>query len=40
MLADFLALVEGGRMPPDLASATLAKYTLLAQAAGAARQPS
>jgi hypothetical protein len=40
MLADFLALVEGGRMPPDLASATLAKYTLLAQAAVAARRPS
>jgi predicted dehydrogenase len=40
MLADFLTLVEGGRMPPNLASATLAKYTLLAQAAGAARRPS
>ncbi|HEV8227987.1 MAG TPA: putative oxidoreductase C-terminal domain-containing protein [Methylomirabilota bacterium] len=40
MLADFLALVEGGRMPSDLASATLAKYTLLAQAAVAARRPS
>jgi len=40
MLADFLALVEGGRMPPALASATLAKYTLLAQAAVAARRPS
>ena len=40
MLADFLALVEGGRMPPDLASATLAKYTLLAQAAAAASRPS
>jgi predicted dehydrogenase len=40
MLADFLALVEGGRMPPELASATLAKYTLLAHAAAAARRPS
>jgi hypothetical protein len=40
MLADFLALVEGGRMPPELASATLAKYSLLAHAAAAARRPS
>jgi hypothetical protein len=40
MLADFLALVEGGRMPPELAAATLAKYTLLAHAAEAACRPS
>jgi hypothetical protein len=40
MLADFLALVDGGRMPPALASATLAKYTLLAHASVAARRPS
>ena len=40
MLADFLALVEGGRMPPELVSATLAKYSLLAHAAAAARRPS
>jgi hypothetical protein len=38
MLAEFLSLVEGGRMPRDLASATLAKYTLLSQAAAAARR--
>jgi len=40
MLADFLALVDGGRMPLELASATLAKYTLLAHASAAARPPS
>jgi hypothetical protein len=39
MLADFLALVDGGRMPLELASATLAKYTLLAHASAAARRP-
>ncbi len=38
MLAEFLSLVEGGRMPMDLASATLAKYTLLSEAAAAARR--
>src|SRR5204862_25655 len=32
VLADFLALVEGGRWPPGLAADTLAKYTLLAHA--------
>jgi len=40
MLAEFLSLVEGGRMPRDLASATLAKYTLLSEAAAAARRGS
>jgi predicted dehydrogenase len=34
VLAEFLSLVEGGTLPRDLASDTLAKYTLLAQAAG------
>jgi hypothetical protein len=32
MLANFLSLVEGGRLPSELAADTLAKYTLLAQA--------
>lgn len=38
LLAEFLSLVEGGGMPRDLAAATLAKYTLLSQAAAAARR--
>jgi len=38
LLAEFLSLVEGGSMPRDLAAATLAKYTLLSQAAAAARR--
>jgi len=33
VLADFLALVDGGSMPPSLAADTLAKYTLLVRAA-------
>jgi predicted dehydrogenase len=33
VLADFLALVDRGSMPPSLAADTLAKYTLLARAA-------
>jgi hypothetical protein len=37
MLAEFLSLVEGGRRPVEVASATLAKYTLLSEAAAAAR---
>jgi len=37
VLAEFLTLVESGRMPPRLAADTLAKYTLLAQAAAGAR---
>lgn len=39
VLAEFLTLVESGRMLPRLAADTLAKYTLLAQAAAGARQP-
>ena len=38
VLADFLALVEGGSWPPGLAADTLAKYTLLAQAAAEANR--
>ena len=38
VLADFLALVEGGRWPPGLAADTLAKYTLLAQASAEANR--
>ena len=38
VLADFLTLVEGGRWPPGLAADTLAKYTLLAQAAAEANR--
>jgi len=37
VLAEFLTLVEGGRMPARRAADTLAKYTLLAQAAAGAR---
>jgi predicted dehydrogenase len=37
VLAEFLALVEAGRLPARLATDTLAKYTLLAQAAADAR---
>ena len=37
VLAEFLTLVETGRMPPRLAADTLAKYTLLARAAAGAR---
>ena len=37
VLAEFLTLVESGRMSPRLAADTLAKYTLLAQAAAGAR---
>ena len=37
MLADFLSLLEDGRVPHDLAASTLAKYTLLAQASATAR---
>lgn len=37
MLAAFLSLVDGGRMPALLAAATLAKYTLLARASAQAR---
>jgi len=33
MLRDFLSLVDGSTLPGELASATLAKYTLLGQAA-------
>ena len=38
VLADFLTLVERGHPPPDLASDTLAKYTLLARAGIEARK--
>jgi predicted dehydrogenase len=38
VLADFLALVERGHPPPDLAPDTLAKYTLLASAGVEARK--
>ena len=38
VLAEFLALVDDGRPPARLAADTLAKYTLLAQAAVAARE--
>ena len=38
MLDDFLSLVESGGQPSELASATLAKYTLLAEASAAARR--
>ena len=38
VLADFLALVEGGSWPPGLAADTLAKYTLLAQASAEANR--
>ena len=38
VLADFLALVEGGRWPPGLAADTLAKYTLLAHASAEANR--
>lgn len=37
VLADFLSLVEGGRLPGDRAADTLAKYTLLAHASAKAR---
>ena len=38
VLADFLALVEGGSWPPGLAADTLAKYTLLAHASAEANR--
>ena len=38
VLDDFLSLVEGERLPGDLAVNTLAKYTLLAHAAAEARR--
>lgn len=38
VLAEFLTLVDDGRPPVRLAADTLAKYTLLARAAGAARE--
>jgi predicted dehydrogenase len=38
MLADFLCLVKEGRLPPDLAANTLAKYTLLTHASAEARR--
>lgn len=38
VLAEFLTLVDGGRLPASLAADTLAKYTLLAQAAADARR--
>jgi hypothetical protein len=37
VLAEFLALVDDGRRPAREVADTLAKYTLLAQAAAAAR---
>jgi predicted dehydrogenase len=39
VLAEFLALIDDGRRPARRAADTLAKYTLLAQAAVAAREP-